>query len=345
MIKKIFLLFFLSFFFITSFFSQNYNSRPKTIPQDLPQKESKKLMLSKYPEIKELTLKDELYKEFSRIVEQNYRLIKNLKKPELIFFKYTVNNKKQSLLELAARFNIPYDTIATLNGIEFSTEDIFGETLLIPTAPGIFISKEDKDEERNSLEILLHEKYYNSEIERETIPCKIDYTEVYTEKTDKKAEQKEFVFLVNERFSPTQRAYFLDSGLRLPLNKDTYRISSAFGKRKNPFSGEWKDHNGIDLAAAEGTPVYAIKDGYVAYAIKDDPTFGNYVILTHDKGAMTSVYAHLSKICFEQYEYIKKGDIIGFVGQTGMATGPHLHFEIRKGGIPLNPEDKLKLQQ
>ena len=59
---------------------------------------------------------------------------------------------------------------------------------------------------------------------------------------------------------------------------------------------------------------------------------------------MTSVYAHLSKICFEQYEYIQKGDIIGFVGQTGMATGPHLHFEIRKGNIPLNPENQLNLQ-
>lgn len=365
MIKKRFFLCFLSIFIISAFFSQERKSagnssqktaNPKTVPQDLPPKDKKNLLNVKYPQIKDLTPKDELYKEYSRIVEQNYKLIKNLKSPELIFFVYTVKDKKMTLLELAARCNIPYDAIASLNGIEFSAESISGKSLLLPTAPGIFIKREDDDEARNSLEILLHEKYFNSGLERETITCKIDYfnsdqsdfsdAKAFSNTDDSKnARQKEFVFLVNERFSPTIRAYFLDSGLRLPLDKDSYYVSSAFGRRKNPFSGEWKDHNGIDLAADEGTPVYAIKDGYVAYAIKNDPTFGNYVILTHDKGAMTSVYAHLSKICFEQYEYIKKGDIIGFVGQTGMATGPHLHFEIRKGGIPLNPEAELKLQQ
>ena len=347
MIKKRFLLIFLSSFILSSSFSQSKNPGPKTVPQDVPQNETKKNLLnSKYPEIKDLTPKDELYKEYSRIVEQNYKLIKNLKTPELLFFKYTVKDKKMTLLELAARCNIHYDAIATLNGIEFSAESIGGKTLLLPTAPGIFISQ---DEAKNSQEILLHEKYFNSAIERETISCKVDKlyfsdNQGTNNSSEKTANQKEFVFIINERFSPTQRAYFLDSGLRLPLNKDSYYVSSTFGKRKNPFSGEWKAHNGIDLAAEEGTPVYAIKDGYVAYAIKNDPTFGNYVILTHDKGAMTSVYAHLSKICFEQYEYIKKGDIIGFVGQTGMATGPHLHFEIRKGNVPLNPENQLNLQ-
>lgn len=60
-------------------------------------------------------------------------------------------------------------------------------------------------------------------------------------------------------------------------------------------------------------------------------------------GKMTSVYAHLSQICIEQYENVRKGDIIGYVGDTGMATGPHLHFEIRQGGVALDPRTKLRL--
>jgi len=304
--KRFFLIFLSSLFLLEFIFPQKVN----------------------YPQIKNLNSKDNLFKEYSYIVAQNYKLIANLKNPELIFFTYKVADSKLTLLELAARCNIPYDTIATINELEFSTEKLFGKTLILPTAPGLFIKRDKTD---NSLEILLQEKYFNSENDRDTIDCKI--------------EDKNFIFIINQRFSPTQRAYFLDSGLRLPLNKDSYWVSSSFGKRKNPFSGEWKDHNGIDLAADEGTPVYAIKDGYVANVIKDDSVFGNYIILTHDKGSMTSVYAHLSKFIVEQYEYIQKGDIIGYVGQTGMATGPHLHFEIRQGGRPLDPETKLKLQK
>ena len=143
--------------------------------------------------------------------------------------------------------------------------------------------------------------------------------------------------------SPTERAYFLDSSLRLPLDIGTYWVSSEFGKRKNPLSGQIKNHNGIDLAAPVGTPVYAIKDGSAYCCIYGDKELGNYIILSHDMGKMTSVYAHLSEICIKQYQNVRKGDIIGYVGETGMATGPHLHFEIRQGGVPQDPRTKLRL--
>ena len=67
--------------------------------------------------------------------------------------------------------------------------------------------------------------------------------------------------------------------MMLPIDKEAFWVSSEFGKRKNPFSGVTKNHNGIDLAASEGTPVYAIKDGAVAYTSENDPEFGNYIIL------------------------------------------------------------------
>ncbi|MCR4734913.1 MAG: M23 family metallopeptidase [Treponema sp.] len=275
-------------------------------------------------EIPELVSKNPIFKDYSYIVEQNYKLSAAGKETEKLFFTYKVKEKRSTILSIAARCNIPYDTIATLNGIECSTEDIYNKTLIIPTVPGVFIKR---DNPKTSIEILLRENYNTENLTKNNICYTID--------------KDVFIFLENKRFTPTERAYFLDSALRLPLDKDSFKISSDFGKRKNPFSGEWKNHNGIDLAAPEGTPVHAIKDGYAAYCFSNDATFGKYVILSHDQGKMTSVYAHLSDICVEKYSDVKKGDVIGFVGQTGLATGPHLHFEIRQGGKALNPRDKL----
>lgn len=277
------------------------------------------------PVLSTINAKDQVFKEYSQIVSDNYKLIAAQKAPEMIFFKYTVE-PKTTLLSLAARLNIRYETIATLNDIENSNDEIAGKTLILPTAPGLFIKKDKGD---SSLEILLREHYLQEEIPEGTISYKFS--------------KNEYIFLVNKKFSPTERAFFLDQTLRLPLDRNSFYVSSVFGRRKNPFSGEWKNHNGIDLAAPTGTPVYAVKDGAVSVKIDNDPTFGNYIILSHDKGSMTSVYAHLSKISVNLYDNVKKGQIIGYVGQTGMATGPHLHFEIRQGGVPMDPQKKLKI--
>lgn len=277
------------------------------------------------PLIPFINSKDGIFKEYCFVVDDNYKnLAKNLP-PEVLFFKYQVTDDT-TLFEVASRCNISYDTIASINGIETSDEKIKGKTLILPTCPGLFITKNKSD---SSLEILLRENYI-SKVTEASIVYNI--------------EGKEFFFIPNQKFTPTERAFFLDSTLRLPIDKDKYWISSEFGKRKNPFSGEWKNHNGIDLAANVGTPIYAVKDGAVSVCINMDPTFGNYVILSHDRGKMTSVYAHMSKIAVEKDQVVKKGDIIGYVGQTGLATGPHLHFEIKQGGVAVNPETKLKLK-
>lgn len=275
--------------------------------------------------IETLKPKDPFYKEYSSIVEDNYKLLNAGKAPDMIFFKYTCT-KEDSVIPLVSRLCLNYDTIASLNGIESSTDELTGKTLILPTVRGLFIKKNKAE---NSLEILLKENFLNENLTNDYLCYKIG--------------GEEFYFLPNKVFSPTIRAYFLASGLRLPLDKETFWISSDFGRRKNPFSGEWKNHNGIDLAARAGTPVYAIKDGAVSVVVNGDSTFGNYIILSHDTGKMTSVYAHLSKITVDQYTYVKKGQIIGYVGQSGLATGPHLHFEIRQGGVPQDPQKKLKL--
>lgn len=275
------------------------------------------------PLIPEIKSKDGIFKEYSFVVDDNYKAMAKNQDVELLFFKYKVTDTS-NLLEIASRCNITYDTIASLNGLESADESLKGKTLILPTCTGLFIPK---NKGNTSIEILLRENYFSKITEKSTL-YQID--------------GKEYFFVPNLRFSPTERAYFLDATLRLPIDKNKFWVSSDFGKRKNPFSGEWKNHNGIDLAAPVGTPVYAVKDGGVSVCKKNDPTFGNYIILSHDRGKMTSVYAHLSKINVELNQTVKKGDIIGYVGQTGLATGPHLHFEIRQGGVPMNPESKLR---
>ena len=266
-------------------------------------------------------------KDFNSIVENNSKLISAGREPEIMFFKYK-NTERFTFQALAARCCITQETLATLNQIENAQDDIKGRTLIIPVVSGLFIAV---DRGINSIEVLLQENYSTQTLTKDIIYYNID--------------GRDYLFLRSKRFTPTERAYFLDSALRLPLDNDSYWVSSEFGKRKNPFSGQMKDHNGIDLAAPEGTPVYAIKDGAVYAAIENDAEFGNYIILSHDQGKMTSVYAHLSKITVDRYQYVKKGDVIGLVGQSGMATGPHLHFEIRQGGKAEDPRIKLNIKE
>lgn len=310
--KSIFTIILFLFFSITNCFSQK-NSFINIKTENLPH-------------INKLQSTDILFKEYTYIVNDNYKLISAGKEPDFIFFKCTVPSD-MSLLQLAARCNISYETIATINAIENSQENIAGKEIILPTVNGLFIKQNAPA--YSSFELILLENYKNELLTKKKLCYKIN--------------EIEFYFLLNKRLSPTERFYFLDNSLQLPLDRDSFWISSDFGNRKNPFSGEWKNHKGTDFAAIEGTPVYAIKDGTAALCIQNDPIFGNYIILSHDKGNMTSVYAHLSKIVAKKNAFIKKGDIIGYVGKTGLATGSHLHFEIRQGGIPQDPKQKLKL--
>lgn len=111
--------------------------------------------------------------------------------------------------------------------------------------------------------------------------------------------------------------------------------SSGFGYRLHPIKNEVKYHYGTDLAADTGTPITAFADGTIV-AQGDSDSFGKYVMIDHPDGYRT-LYAHCSKLCMSCGS-VKKGDTIALVGSTGAATGPHLHFELERDGIYLNPE-------
>ena len=120
------------------------------------------------------------------------------------------------------------------------------------------------------------------------------------------------------------------------------RISSIFGARKHPIFGEWRNHTGTDYAAAMGTPVRAIGDGVIIFAGKKGG-YGNMIDIRHRNG-MVSRYGHMRNFAtgIKPGTRVAMGATIGFVGMTGWATGPHLHFEIRVDGVAHDP--KLALQ-
>ena len=120
---------------------------------------------------------------------------------------------------------------------------------------------------------------------------------------------------------------------RMPV--DGASLTSGFGMRNHPILRQRRQHNGIDLAVAQGTPVYATADGLVGKA-QYFGSYGNYVQIEHG-GALQTRYAHLASYTVNSGDNVKKGDLIGYVGSTGRSTGPHLHYEVRVEGEAVNP--------
>ncbi len=121
-------------------------------------------------------------------------------------------------------------------------------------------------------------------------------------------------------------------GLLRPVNG---RITSTFGSRRHPVLGYRRMHSGIDFGAPHGSPIYAVADGLVQMAGYNGG-YGRFVRLAHD-GGLGSGYAHMSRIAVSNGQQVRRGQVIGYVGSTGLSTGPHLHYELYRGGRPINP--------
>ncbi|KKC48006.1 MULTISPECIES: murein hydrolase activator EnvC family protein [Paenibacillus] len=137
------------------------------------------------------------------------------------------------------------------------------------------------------------------------------------------------------------KTYYTGGKLGVPL-KASYRISSPFGYRIHPITGKRKLHAGADMAAPEGTNIYAAESGVVLVA-QWWTGYGNCVVIDHGGGLWT-IYGHIRNggIKVEKGETVKRGQLIAEVGSTGNSTGNHLHFEVRKDGTPVNPLPYLK---
>ena len=126
----------------------------------------------------------------------------------------------------------------------------------------------------------------------------------------------------------------VDPGRRAPMPVFG-KITSLFGQRRDPIHGQERHHNGMDIAAPEGSPIQSIRPGVVTFA-GDMGTYGKVVVVDHGEGLETR-YAHCSELLVVEGEKVRPGNVIAKVGSTGRSTGPHLHFEARKGDQPLDP--------
>ena len=112
-------------------------------------------------------------------------------------------------------------------------------------------------------------------------------------------------------------------------------LSSQFGVRPDPFTGREQMHWGVDISTNTGNPILATADGIVLQLL-NDKYLGKHIILSHGNG-ITTLYGHMSGFAVRAGQQVKRGDVIGYVGQTGKAVGPHVHYEVHKDGKPVNP--------
>ncbi len=281
-----------------------------------------------YPEITGLSSSDLIYRQLQADLQEYYRAAsrapasKEVEYPPLRLFRCR-RPAGMDLFGLAARLNLPYDTLASLNGLENPGEAARREILIVANQPGIFVAEKP----RGSFEEILASVRAASREPSEEV------TVLFGQ------ERRLFRYFRGSSFHPVERAFFLGILFRFPL--PIGRLTSRYGMREDPFSGSPEFHQGVDLAAPEGTEVYAARDGVVS-ATGQDSLLGSYVILDHEGGYQT-VYGHLSSVLAVLHQRLRSGMILGRVGSTGRSTGPHLHFEVRRQGETRDPARLLPL--
>ena len=236
--------------------------------------------------------------------------------PPLVIYTYHPQ-PEESLIQVASRFSISYGALASLNRLPSAELSGRVEELLIPSIPGIFVPREPQTD----LERLMRELRTAGDPES---------VEVRVHRPDGAVS---YEFHPGSDFDRVERLSFLGILFRRPVKN--VRISSYFGPRRSPFTGLMTVHAGVDFAAPIGTEVLAARSGVVEET-GVDPVMGNFVLLGHD-GAYQTFYGHLDRVDVRLNDRLSSGSIMGTVGNTGLSTGSHLHFEVRQGGIPRDP--------
>jgi murein DD-endopeptidase MepM/ murein hydrolase activator NlpD len=268
-----------------------------------------------YPVLGSLGPDDLIYTQQQEQLAQSYGAIQVGKKPpDLVIYSYTVRSPVD-LFSLAARLNLPYETLATINRLDRSRSFLPGERVLAPSAPGVFAPVSPGSD----LDLML--SYRSKE-------------EGYIVSVIAGGRASSLRFYPGARFSPEERALFLGLLFRFPLPSGV--LTSGFGLRESPITHRLAYHSGLDLAAPEGTEVYAAREGRVTES-GVNAVLGQYLVITHE-GSWSTVYGHLSARRVRLNEAVESGMIIGNVGSTGESTGPHLHFEVRSRGEPRDPK-------
>ena len=219
-------------------------------------------------------------------------------------------------------FDVPQDTIISVNNIKQSRLIQPGQYLKIPSMPGIIYTVKKNGETPDTIA----EKY---KVNADKI-ASVNYLN-----TDSELKAGTSLFVPEAELDWATRQEINGDLFKKPLHA-RYWLSSNYGWRNSPFNaGARTFHGGLDMAVASGTPIYAALDGTVT-AVGYNATYGNYVIITHHSGYKT-LYGHMKSTACRKGNFVYTNTVIGYVGSTGMSTGPHLHFTVYKNGKTINP--------
>ena len=256
--------------------------------------------------------RDPLYSQQQQDVESWYADPADPPAPAM--YRY-IPRKSEDIFAVAAAFNLPYESLATLNGWDSPGLMHPGTEIVVPNMPGVFVPLIPG----GSWEKLLLENRTG----RESVELLLRIS----------GDERRFLFHPGGKFSSDERIRFLGSIFSSPVGR--VRVSSGFGYRPDPFHGGPSFHPGIDLRVPAGTSVKAARDGVVG----DTGTlesWGRFAIINHD-GRYQTVYAHLEEVMVTRGHRVRAGEVIALSGNSGFSTGPHLHFEIRRDGVPIDP--------
>lgn len=228
--------------------------------------------------------------------------------------------RNETAIQIAATFSLPYESIVTLNHLFNNNPLLAGSEVLIPSAPGLYIDLNPT----NDFERLLHILRIDSQLTEPTDTITVTFRQ----------QEYRYRFIPGAQFSTVERSAFFNRLFHVPVRNG--RVSSLFGSRKDPITGEDGFHNGVDIAAALSTPIRAAQEGRVISIENDDPIYGNFIRIQH-AGSLITTYAHLQSITTEIGKEVTVSSQIGTVGNTGHSTGAHIHFEIALKGRVLNP--------
>ncbi len=230
-----------------------------------------------------------------------------------------------TLSAIAERLGLDLDTVASLNRHWGSGVHLVrvGEQILVPNQDGIYLPAEADLEKMAAsrgvpLEAVLAANRLSAGQVRPGQP----------------------LFFPGVQHHGIERSVVIGTAFLRPVLGWT---SSAYGYRKDPFTEVLQFHRGVDIAAPAGSPVRAALDGKVT-VVAEDPVLGLYIAIRHQIGYST-VYGHLQQALVRPGEAVARGQRIGLVGSSGKATGPHLHFEVRKSGRPVNTTGLLSTRR
>ena len=223
---------------------------------------------------------------------------------------------------IADAFDVTQDTIISVNNIKQSRLIQPGQYLKIPSMPGIIYTVKKNGE----TPVTIAEKY-KVNADKTALANNVSLDTEFKAGTS--------LFVPEAELDWATRQEINGDLFKKPLHA-RYWLSSNYGWRASPFNaGKRTFHGGIDMAVSQGTPIYAALDGTVT-AVGYNATYGNYVIITHHSGYKT-LYGHMKSTACRKGNFVYTNTVIGYVGSTGMSTGPHLHFTVYKNGKTINP--------